>query len=511
MERKKSLLKFLILMLFILILPAFALSGCGGGGGGSSSAPTSPTTPTTPTTPTPTPGTSSSSESGAIGVAVVSGVTEVAAPSTSSNGAGYLTSLPNSGTLTGTLIGATVSSAQFQPISVPAITTTVNGTNLDCAHSVGAAFSYYSPVVAFFGFPSCTESTSTLSQVGFYTTTSANSLNFSGASGVDIGGVVLDSTNQWAIVSTGDGFQIISYSTPSAPVFVKTIPSLAYTQSLATPNNNGIDMAENFAYDSNFNVSGVTDPMILSGVGGEASPTDNNSLELADAKTGIIYKPDATTAGYFNAAGIAAGGSASCNTDQIGVDTSYQVAVLGCEFDPFAMIVNLNAMTLSAPTTAGGDGTYTLPASAIMTIATGTGATANSLLDNALVESSTHTVFLGSGGYGYPTNEFMVGVLSNPTTKFGFTTPMTMVTMPLTSSSNVANCTYTGCTPISLESPWGGAYDPHANAAYANASGDAMVLWMNSSWNYMAVINLTTVLTDPSSPPAASIWYQGIP
>ena len=43
MERKKSLLKFLILMLF-LILPAFALSGCGGGGGSSSPTPSTDTT-----------------------------------------------------------------------------------------------------------------------------------------------------------------------------------------------------------------------------------------------------------------------------------------------------------------------------------------------------------------------------------------------------------------------------------------------------------------------------------
>ena len=492
--------------MFLLLIPfmlAFALSGCGSS---SSSPPPSSPPPSSP------PATSSSSQSGAMGVAVVNGATDVAAPATG-NGVGYLTTLPN----TGALIGVTVSSAEFQPISVPAITTAVSGTNLDCAHSIGVAFSYDSPVVAFFSFPSkCAPSTSTLNQVGYYTTVSTNQLHSSAGYG-DVGGVVLDSADQWAIASTGDGFQIISYSTPSAPTLVKTIPS--YTA--ATPA--GIDMAENFAFDPNFSVSTVTDPMILSGGYSDNSlygtSYDTNSLELADLKTGIIYKPDASTVTNFNnaVAGFEKanpndGDSAaySCNTDQIGVDTSYQVAVLGCEDQSFGVLVNLNAMTFTAPTTTGEDGTYTLPTSAIIVFPTQPIASGFDM-DNALIESNTHTVFIGAGGLWGAGDKFMVGVLSNPATKFGFTMVPTSVTMPVTSLSNTANCSYTGCVAITPGITWLGAGDPHANAVYQNASGNAMALWLSTSFQGMAVINLTSVLTAPSAPPAASIWYQGIP
>ena len=513
---RRTHFRFSLLASAMFLFTGFlTLSGCGGGGGGGGGGSSSTSTPP----PSSTTQSSSTSQSGAMGVAVVDGLTEAAMPSASANGSGYITTLPDTGAVT----GATVSSAQFQPISVPALAASASGTSLDCANSIGAAFSYNSSVVAFFSFPSnCAPSTSTLNQIGYYTTTSTNTLGFSGSS-PDVGGVILDSADKWAIVSTGDGFQIISYATPSAPTLVKTISSNVVMST-------GIDVNENFAFDPAFSESGVTDPMILSGGYSDNSAYttsyDTNSFELADAKTGIIYKPDAATVSNFNAAVSAFdaahpadvtgddSSATSCNTDQIGIDTSYQVAVLGCEDQSFAMLLNLSAITLTAPTTSGGDGTYTLPATAIITFLTKSTASGYDL-DNAVVESSTHTMFVGSGGLWTFGDEFVVGVLSNPATKFGFATAPALVTMPVTSSANTQNCTASGCSAISSGMTWNGAGDPHANVAYLNANGDAMVLWVSdnlqNNFQGMAVINLTSVLTNPSSLPAGSIWYQGIP
>ncbi len=503
--------RFSVVVSATFLLAGFlTLSGCGGGGGGGSGGGSTSTSP-----PPPTVQSSSTYQSGAMGVAVVDGTTETSTPSASSNGSAYLTTLPNTGAVT----GYTVSSAQFQPISVPDLTALVSGTSLDCANSIGATYSYNSSVIAFFGFPSnCAPTTSTLTEVGHFNTTSTNTLAFSGANPA-VGGVILDSADKWAIVSTGDGFQIISYSTPSAPTLIKEIPSNVAT-------GTGIDMAENFAFDPTFNQSGITDPMILSGGYSDSSlygtSYDNNSFELADAKTSIIYKPDAATVSNFNAAASAFyaahpadvssddPSATSCNTDQIGIDTSYQVVVLGCEDQSFAMLLNLNAITLTAPATSGGDGTYTLPASAITAFLT-QNISAGYDMDNAVVESNTHTVFIGGGGLWTAGDEFVVGVLNNPATKFGFATAPTLVTMPVTSSANTQNCTFSGCSAISSGITWLGAGDPHANTAYLNASGNAMVLWMSSAFQGMAVINLTSVLTNPSSPPAGSVWYQGLP
>ena len=126
---------------------------------------------------------------------------------------------------------------------------------------------------------------------------------------------------------------------------------------------------------------------------------------------------------------------------------------------------------------------------------------------------------MGLGGLWSTTNEFEVGVLSKPTsTSFGTASGFTVagapfaVTMPPTSASNSVNCTLPTCAPIASGSSWDAAGDPHGLAAYQAASGHAYVLWMSGSpAGYMAVIDLTQVLTDPSSPPAASIWYQGTP
>ncbi|MHB1934946.1 MAG: hypothetical protein ACYCR5_11330 [Leptospirillum sp.] len=468
--RKEGFLSRLMILPLMLIF--VVLTACGGGSGGGGSASPNPTASIT----------STASSSGAMGVAIVSGATVVATPAASGSTSPYLSTLPNTGTLT----GATVSSAQFVPISVPAITTTVNGTNLDPTHSIGVAFSYSSSTVAFFNYSS---SATSLNQISSFVVKSAGSaLSFSGGS-AQVAGIVLDPTNQWAIVAANDGYEIWSYANPSSPSFVKTIPS-----SIVAPTN-GIDMAENFAYDSIFSVGGTSYRLILSG--GDPNTSSTQILELADANTGTVYKPDTSTATNFSSA-IPSG----CETDQFGIDTNYQVAILGCEFQANAVLVNLNALTLNSSA-----GTYSLPASAIKVITTGS----NNELDNVAIESATHTVFIGAGGYATPSNQFELGVLSNPSTSFGFSNGPTMVTMPNTSSSNIINCSIAGCTPISPSSSWEAATDPHALAAYQNASGDAKVLWMNNSLGYMAVIDLTQVLTSPASPPAASIWYQGIP
>jgi len=123
------------------------------------------------------------------------------------------------------------------------------------------------------------------------------------------------------------------------------------------------------------------------------------------------------------------------------------------------------------------------------------------------VESNTHTVFIGDGGLWFIGNEFLVGVLSNPSSSFGFSTALTKFTMVPTSTYNTSNCSISGCVTIPLNSTWTGAGDPHANAVYENSSGDAKVLWMNKNFNYMAVVDLTKLLTNPGG----AIWYQGVP
>ena len=457
-----------IIAVFCLAL----LSACGGGGGStSSSAPVAAPVTTT----------STSNESGAMGVAVVNGATEASMPG--SSGSGTLLTLPNTGTLT----GATVSAAQFAYINVPDVSS-VTGTNLDVSHGIGVAFSYGSPNVAIFAY---SPTANTLNEISYFIVnggSASNTLAFSGANPV-VAGVVLDPSNETAIVDTYDGYEIWSYANPQDPVYVKTIASSNVSPS-------GIDMAENFAYDPNFNLGGDGYRMILSA--GYVGPA-TDVLELADANTGTIFTPDSATANIF----YTIASSSGCSIDQIGVDTGYQVAVLGCEGLNQAILVDLNALTLDAATN-----TYSLPASAVQVLSTGS----NSSMDVVAVESNSHTVFLGAGGLaGQPPDAFEVGTLSNPASAFGFVAPPVTVFMPPTSSANASNCPQASCLDITGGVGWNGAGDPHAVAAYQNAEGDAKLLWMGLGGADMAVIDLTQVLSNPANPPASSIWYQGLP
>jgi len=299
-----------------------------------------------------------------------------------------MTTLPNTGTLTGT----TVSQAEFVPITMTDLSS-VNGTNLDVSNGIGVAFSYSSPNVVFFNYsPTATS----LSEVGYFATNSNNSssLGCSGCSGAQVAGVVLDPTNETAIVDAADGYEIWSYTTPTKPTWVKTIPSA----NVSSPSTLGIDMAENFAYDPNFTIGTSSYRMILSG--GDAGINSQITLELADANTGTIYVPDSATTAVFT--------TDNCVIDQIGIDTSYQVAVMGCEYNnnTQVILVNLNAITLNPPAS-GSVGTYTLPATAILSVPTGS---APAPYDNVAVESNTHTVFILHSAVGVGNTSHLPGL-----------------------------------------------------------------------------------------------------
>ena len=479
MKDERSRIKvFLWLSPVILIASLMGLSACGGGssGGGtaSSSAP---------------PATSSTSSSGAMGVYMTNGAANAAVPAASSGGSsqGEIVTLPNSGTLTASV---SISSAQFQALNLPALgVSSVNGLNVDSTNNLGAAFSFSSNSLSFF-------SLSTYKQVGSYTcNTSCSSVQvFSGATPT-IGGVVMFPANKWAIFSTGGGFEIVSYATPSSPSKVKLIPGdPASSDSPSNFTANGkIIMTENFAFDPSLNVGGSAYAMILAG--------GYNSFELADINTGTIYIPDSSTTSSLS-------GLSSCGVDQIGVDTSYQVAVLGCEDSNNAYILDLNQLTLN--TTAG---TYTLPTTAIKSIPL-----PGNEIDNVAVESTNHLVFIGGGGYGMHSGAFFAGQLQNPKTSLGFVNSSgatSLVSMPVSSPSNTANCSVAaGCTPIPTGTSWLGWTDPHSNGAFLDAGGNSMVLWENNAQNAIAVINLTALQKNswnPACNPNCNIWYQGIP
>jgi hypothetical protein len=470
-----------------------------GGGGG-----TAQNTTPTPQKPQPQ-STSAASQTGAIGVLVSANATDVATSAgTGTTGTAVLTTLPSSG-----------GPAQYSPISIPAITSSVSGVSLDGINNIGAAFSYDTTNVAFFNL-------STGAQIGDINLSSSLATPFSGSNVNGVGGLVLDPTTKTAIASTGSGFQIINYSVPAAPT-ATVIPSYD------SNNTNGIDIAENFGYDSSLSIAGKNYHMILSGaynslyaaaitsINGAYDNQDGSPLELADTQTGFVYKPDASTLALFNQSIDASG---MCNTDQIGIDTAYQVAVLGCETQPFVVLVNLNNMTLSPPANQGSDGTYHLPASAVLYVQNPGGISSTFDADNVAVESNTHTVFMGSGGFEGPNplDTLIIAKLNDPTTGLGFATA-TAITMPTTapvntatcgSTASIANANFPTCSNLTPSTPWSGYGDPHANAAYLAANGDAIALWSNSNLSAMAVIDMTKVLANPTNYGNA-IMYQPIP
>lgn len=407
------------------------------------------------------------------------GAVNATVPASSSGGTatGELVTLPNSGSLTA---ATAITSAQFQSLNLTALgANAVNGLNVDPTHNLGVAFSFNDNVLSFFSLTS-------YNQVGSYTCTTscATAMNFSGAFPT-IGGIVMDSTKQWAIFSTGAGFEIVSYSSPSSPAKLRLISgSTANTSNVP----GSINITENFGYDPSLSVGGTTHAMILAG--------GYTSFEMADANSGTIYEPDSSTTSILS-------GLSSCGVDQIGVDTSYQVAVLGCEDNGNGYLINLNKLTLNASA-----GTYTLPSSAVYQFVL-----PSYEMDNVAVESANHLVFIGSGGYSGG-NSFFIGQLSDPSSSLGFSKSSggsTAVAMPVYSTSNTKSCTVSGCTPLAVGTTWAGWTDPHSNGAFLDQNNNSVVLWENLSQNAIAIVNLSSVITNPTAPPSGSIWYQGIP
>ncbi len=558
-----------ILILIFIVSSSVVLSGCGSGGGGTTPPPSSPPPSSSSTS-------STSSSSGGFGVFTnSSGETVLASPSGSG---GYLTTLPNSGPYT---VGATITTAQFTPMNLPIFTTntvTTQGTNVDAANNIGVAFSFGSKYIPFFyltgsnaGWQYGDSSSSSTSAIGYYTcgTTSTgscpSSLSFSGGSPI-VGGVVMDSKSEVAIASTYGGYDIINYapllaSTPSVPTHVMTIPSWAATG--GTSSSYGIGMVENFAFDPALTIGGTTYQAILSGGGQEdTSSTDGNMLDVAvfDPVKGTytIYKPDSATASDISAALHTAGmATIPPYVDQIGIDTAYQVAVLGNEWQGHAILIDLNQLTLTPPSggptsTTKTDGTYSLPfvtsssgttSTAIVVASTAFGGTTYTGLDNVTVESSNHIAMLASGGYMPPYDVFGAFQLSDPMDSplkpsscdgsvtytnsecLGAVSAPVAVTMPLyntsyggASVSDTAMCTYSSCSSTIPSGQWYGWYDPHEIASFpvslTAGSSISYALWGSASQNFVAVVNITALLANPTTyynGTSYNAYYQEIP
>ena len=477
-------------------------TSCGGGGGGSAGGGATSSTSIN----------STESSSGSLGVFISNGSATVAAPSgastssttpgnsnsTSSTNTAYLITLPT----------AQTSTPSYTQIQCNTSSFSVSGVNLDTQHSVGVAFDINSYGLEFFTFTN----SSPISVSPCYPFSLTGSSQIVTSAGLtDVGGVVMDPSIQTAIVETGSGFQFVDYSKPQSPVssaVYNTIPPYA-------PSVGGFDLVENFAYDPYLVVGGVSYKMILSG-SGEVSYSQGKSdgylLEFADIQTGIIYRPDGTTASFFPTAT-----NKGCSADAIGVDTSYQVAIIGCEYDGLSkptvqtspslvtVLVNLNALVLNASA-----GTYSLPPSAVSTVTLTLSAPPQ---NNIFVDSVNHIVMWGAGGdWGSSGSSFSVAKLSDPfITSFGngiVNGAATLATMPAFSSLNTDPCSLSGCASIPTTTPWDGYGYPHGSAMYVDSAGNSVALWMNQNASFLAMVKANEFLTGI---PSNGVTYIGIP
>ncbi len=464
----------------IFLLGFTSCGGGGGGGGGAGGGATSSTAVSN----------STEASSGSLGVFISNGNATVAAPSGASTSG---SSSGNSGTTssTNTAYLITLPSAQnptpsYTQIQCNTSSFSISGVNLDTQHSVGVAFDINSYQLEFFQF----STGSNVSNCNPYTNLTATDQIDTSAGLTDVGGVVMDPSIQIAIVETGSGFQFVDYSNHSNPVTSTVYPSIPSYQL-----SGGIDIVENFAYDPYLVVGGQNYKMILSGSGAVSyfnRKSDGNLLEFADIKTGIIYRPDAQTQSNFSA-----GRNASCTADAIGIDTSYQVAIIGCEYDAFSttsspsvfspvtILVNLNDLTLTPSL-----GTYSLPLSAVVSITLTNSAPPQ---NNVFVDSVNHIVMWAAGGDWGTTgaNSYSVAKLSDPFTSFG--------------SGIVGSF----ATPSALESGWVGYGYPHGSAMYVDSSGNSVALWMNQSASSLAMVKANEILAGASS--STAVTYVSIP
>jgi hypothetical protein len=450
---------FLMAIFFVIGVTSLVLNSCGGGGGGGGSAPT----------PTPTPAVGSSATgSGSTAVFTSDGVTSALTPGAGGGSAVKLLTLPNTGSAVGAL---TVDQVSATPITTSL--TSVSGTSVDPAQDLGMAFDYHDSKVSFFKL-------STKTEIGTYDTLTAQFLSFSGVGGVKIAGAVMNPTNKTVILATADGFEIVDYTDPAAPVMVREVPSLAVDAT------NGVEIMENFAFDPALPVGGTNYAMIITGGNyGYSDPI----MTLVDSSTGKVYRPDTTTAEFF--------APPSWYIDSAAVDTNYHVAILADE-GTGTTFVDLNQLTLDSTA-----GTYALPAAAVKRITTYVE------MDNLAIESTNHLVMMGAG---YGGSSLVAGLLQNPTTGLGFSKEVA-VTMP----SGTDN---TGATVY-----WSGSYDPHGAGAYITPSDHptepnrSLGLWMSGDGDHIAIIDLLGVLDgtlagggyDPTTTTPKDIAYFAIP
>ncbi len=453
-------LHFKILALFSLLFVA----ACGGGG---SSSATPAATTTTTTTTTATVG-SSASSSGSTAVYSNNGATYAVTPTaasgvTAGTSQASLVTLPN----TGSAVGVTSVTA----ISSTKITTTlktsggsaaaVNGTSVDPVNDLGLAYSYRSTSISFFKLSTATE-------VKTYDTLTVTNASWSGGSAY-IPGVVMDSSKKYAIVATGDGFEIVNYATATAPVKVREIKSIAIAGGAG---KGGVEVNENFGYEPSITLGGSSRSLILSG--GKYSST-GNALELVDVDTGNIYVPDTATKALF---------TVSSYIDSIAVDTTYHVAVLADE-GTGTIFVDLSKLTLGTTADTNGYYSYTLPTAGVSRITTFNKYT------NLAIESTKHLVFMGAG---YGGTSFAVGKLANPATSLGFSSVTTTpVNMP-SANDDTGTAVY-----------WSGSYDPHGAGAYLTPANHptyttqtALALWASGDGTHIAIIDMQGVLDGQS-------------
>ena len=491
-----SIARYFLGAIFLL-----GFTSCGGGGGGSAGGGVggAPSTAVSDST---------EASSGSLGVFISNGSATVAAPSGATSGGNTTSSSPSvtsSNTAYLVNLASAPANSAYTAINCSSMSA-IGGINLDTQHSVGVAFDINNYSLGFFTFINGSP----------ITVSSCNSITLSGSSQIvtsagstDVGGVVMDPSIQTAIVETGSGFQFVDYSNPQSPVS----STVYHTISPYTASGGGIDLVENFAYDPYLVVGGVSYKMILSG-SGEVSysqgKSDGSLLEFADIKSGIIYRPDASTASLFPT-----GQLDGCSADAIGVDTSYQVAIIGCEYDGLAkptvqtspslvtVLVNLNALVLNATS-----GTYSLPSSAVSTVTLTQSAPPQ---NNIFVDSVNHIVMWGAGGdWGSSGSSFSVARLSDPFTSFGTGLvggAATLASMPAFSTSNTDFCSVTGCAS-SLPSSWDGYGYPHGSAMYVDSSGNSVALWMNQNASFLAMVKANEFLTGI---PSNGVTYIGIP
>ncbi len=414
-------------------------------------------------TPTPPPKVGSSgTASGSVGVYTNNGATYVLTPGAAGDkGTVNLLTLTNTGSAVGAITVTHVQTTLKDSFNNPVA---ISGTSVDPINDVGLAFDYNDGNISLFKLSSAEE-------VSIYDTQTTRRLSFSSASPL-IAGAIMNPSNKTIILATGDGFKILDYTDPAAPANIREIPSLQ-----ADPTN-GVEIMENFAFDPALPIGDVNYSMIITG-GGQNSP--DHVMELVDADTGQVYRPDASTVALFPLTDY---------IDAAAVDTTYHVVVMAEEEAISTYFIDLKAATLDASS-----GTYSLPAAAVGHL------TRYFKYTNLAIESANHLVMMGQGCGGTDT---VIGFIEDPSVALGFGN-QALVTMPV--DTDDAGNTVT----------WNGWCDPHGAVAYLSTA--SMGLWLNASADHVAVINLQNVLNgalssdlyDPTATTPKDIAYFAIP